>query len=277
MNSSQWTDLEPGDHRVPCPACGRGDRDKALGVTVEYSGKGVAHCFRCGFAEAFRPDAKTRARPAQVIERPQTSQKHANLADYGQALWSACEPVSGAALAYLHARRCLPPPTDGDLRWHPSLKHPSGTYGPALVGLITHAVTREPLSLHRTWIQSDGQKAPLEPSRLLLGNHAVKLGVIRLWPDECVTTGLAIAEGIETALSLAWAYKPVWSCIDAGHVAAMPVLPGIETLVIGADNDPAGQKAAAECARRWASAGVDVLVTRQSANDLNDVLKELVA
>ena len=88
---------------------------------------------------------------------------------------------------------------------------------------------------------------------------------------------MAIAEGIETALSLAWAYKPVWSCIDAGHVAAMPVLPGVETLVIGADNDPAGQKAATECAERWAAADVEVLVTRQAANDLNDVLKELAA
>jgi hypothetical protein len=35
--------------------------------------------------------------------------------------------------------------------------------------------------------------------------------------------------------------------------------------------------AASICARRWADADKEVLVTRQAANDLNDVLMELAA
>ena len=83
---------------------------------------------------------------------------------------------------------------------------------------------------------------------------------MRLWPDECVTYGLAVAEGIETALSIAHDYKPVWSVIDAGNMKSFPVLPGIETLIIGADHDEAGIAAATACADRWAAAGLDVRV-----------------
>ena len=117
----------------------------------------------------------------------------------------------------------------------------------------------------------------MDTPRLPLWNHATKNGCIRLWADEEVSYGLGIAEGIETALSLAWAYAPVWSTIDAGHLAQFPVLAGIESLVIAQDQDPAGMSAASICARRWAEAGKEVLVTRQAANDLNDVLIEVAA
>ena len=88
-----------------------------------------------------------------------------------------------------------------------------------------------------------------------------------------MTYSLGIAEGIETALSLAWGHAPVWSLIDAGHVGKFQPLRGIETLVIACDNDPAGIAAARACSARWAAAGVDVIVTRQEENDLNDVIQ----
>ncbi|MDC6177812.1 toprim domain-containing protein [Ralstonia solanacearum] len=270
-----WTHYDTGNHRIPCPACGRGERDKTLGLTIEADGKGVAHCFRCAFTESYRSDRGARQQmPAATRIKAVTTQKHETLSEYGRDLWSACKPLSGAAAAYLMARRCAIPPADGDLRWHPALKHPSGYTGPALIGRITDAVTRQQLSLHRTWVQADGCKADVDPPRLLLGGHRKQGGVIRLWPDEAVTVGLGIAEGIETALSLAWAYAPVWACIDAGNLAAFPVLPGIEALTIGADNDAAGAAAAQECAARWANADREVYITRQTQNDLNDILKE---
>jgi hypothetical protein len=136
-------------------------------------------------------------------------------------------------------------------------------------------VTAKPISLHRTWVRADGRKADIEHPRLLLGDgHRKQGGVIRLWPDDAVTTGLGIAEGIETALSLAHGYSPVWALIDASNLAAFPYLPGIESHVIGADNDAAGIAAARACAARWAVAGAEVLLTRQAENDLNDMLTE---
>jgi hypothetical protein len=201
--------------------------------------------------------------------------KRETLSDYGLDLWNECTPLRGVALAYLKARNCVVPPVDGDLRCHPSLKHPSGYVGPALVGLITHAEFGHPMSLHQTWVQANGDKAALDAPRLFLKGHAKALGVIRLWPDDAVTHGLGVAEGIETALSLAHAFQPVWALMDAGNLEGFPALPGIEALLIAADNDDAGLKAADQCARRWNFAGreVRVVVPPGHKQDLNDLAR----
>ncbi|WP_321839699.1 DUF7146 domain-containing protein [Paraburkholderia bannensis] len=274
MSAILWTDYGVGEHRTPCPECGRGARDKTLGVTIVADGSGVAHCFRCGLVERYRPEHGSReARPAKpLIKGKRTSGASDTLTNVGRELWDACGALSGVAVAYLEARCCRIPPSEGDLRFHPALKHPTGHVGPALVALVTHAVTGKPMTLHRTWVRPDGRKADVEPPRLLLGGHRKQGGVIRLWPDECVTYGLAVAEGVETALSLAWGFTPVWACIDAGNLAAFPSLFGIESLVIACDNDAAGRAASRACAVRWADAGAQTCVTRQTANDLNDVL-----
>jgi putative DNA primase/helicase len=272
-----WTEYQPGSHRVRCPFCGRSDRDKTLGLTIWNDASGVAHCFRCDFKESYRPKRGAIAfNGAQSRIRRVQTQTHEQLSDYGHSLWNETRPLYGVAVEYLKARRCVIPPSDSDLRFHPSLKHPGGYIGPALVGLVSDAVTGLPLSLHRTWIQNDGRKADVETPRMLLGRHRKQGGVIRLWPDDAVTYGLGIAEGIETALSLAWGYSPVWSCIDAGNLAAFRCIPGLESIVIGADNDQAGIAAAQSCAARLADAGVEVLITRQSENDLNDALREKI-
>ena len=202
--------------------------------------------------------------------------EHETLSDYGHELLHACRPIHGTARSYLERRHCVIPPEGGDLLCHPNLRHfPSGYTGPALVAIVTDALTGEPISLHRTWVKPDGSKADVDPPRMLLGGHRKQGGVIRLWSDDYLTHGLAIAEGIETALSLAHAYQPVWAAIDAGNLGALPALPGIETLLIARDNDPAGIRGAAECMRRWAIAGREVLLTTQAQNDMNDVLMEV--
>lgn len=276
-----WRDYEIGKHRVSCPACGRGERDKTLGITIEVDGKGVAHCFRCEFSESYRPErgAHLTAPSTPCIKATAPSVKHDTLSDYGRELWSASKPLAGVALDYLNARSCCIPPADGGLRWHPSLRHPSGYVGPALVALVTDAVTCEPLTLHRTWICGAGTKADVEPPRLLLGGHRKAGGVIRLWPDEAVTSGLGIAEGIESALSLAHAFKPVWCCIDAGNLAKFPVLAGVESLLIAEDHDEAGARAAKACAIAWASEDREVRIAKSpiAGQDANDYLREAAA
>lgn len=263
-----WT----GPRRQTCPSCGRGERDRTLGVDAE-AGRGVAHCFRCGYVETWREDRHVVRPPARPLPARTGPQKREKLAEHWLDHWRDMEPPEGPALAYLQARGCRIPPEDGDLRWCPDLRHPSGYVGPALVALVTDARTREPLTIHRTWVRPDGSKAPVDPPRMLLGGHRKAGGVIRLWPDEAVTTGLAVAEGIETALSLAHVYRPAWACIDAGNLAALPVLSGIECLTIGADHDAAGIRAARVCAERWAAAGVDVAVVMAATPkaDINDL------
>ena len=282
----EWGNLPPGQHRMRCPACGKDRRsDKTLGVTVDHTGKGVAHCFRCAYVETHTPGLPHSAmQPFHIRQgrhsvsgKPlprvavQTPAQHEALSPAGRALWHAAHPVTPGTPAahYLNMRRCVLPPEHGHLRWLPNHRHPAGHRGPCMLGLLTDATTAEWKSLHFTWIEG-GRKADVQPPRLLLAGHRKAGTVCRLWPDDEVLAGLAVAEGIETALSLAHAYKPVWACIDAGNLAAFPALLGIETLVIGQDRDPAGERAAAECAARWVAAGKTVLVTQQAANDVND-------
>lgn len=273
--NADWKSLSVGTHRLPCPVCKRGPRDRAFSVTIE-AGRGVGHCFRCGQVDTFsHSQARVGAIPHSKCRPVQEPAPRERLSDFGHRLWKECRPIGGLALDYLRARCCVIPPRDGDLRWHPELRHPTGVAGPALVALVTDATTAAPLSLHRTWIGLDGEKAALEPARALLGGHRKRGGVIRLWPDESVTLGLGIAEGVETALSLAHAFQPVWSVIDAGNLADFDVLPGIECLLISVDHDKAGQAAAKVCAQRWADAGrsAALVMPQQAGWDINDLAR----
>jgi len=271
MTDIDLTQFDTGEHRVACPQCGRGGRDKTLGISVKALGDVVAHCFRCDYAASLREDKPTfkpSIKPARVVQ-----DKHTTLAEWAEALWRDCRPLSGVAIDYLKARRCVIPPADGDLRVHPALKHPSGHVGPALVALVTDFETNEPLSLHRTWIEQTG-KADVSPNRMLLGNHTAKGGVIRLWPDTDVTMGLAVGEGIESCLAFAHGFEPVWSAVSAGNMADLPVLSGIEALTVIGDADRAGVEAANALADRWHEAGVYVQVVMPSKGDVNDYLME---
>lgn len=192
-----------------------------------------------------------------------------------------CRPVEAVeeVMRYLLARGCALPPNGSHLLAHPRHRHPSGYVGPALVAVVTHAATGEPMTLHRTWVRPDGRKADLDKPRLLWGGLPKAEGVVRLWPHDEVTLGLAVAEGIESALAAAHGFTPVWACLDAGNVAALPVLPGIESLTIVADHDPTGLTKAETCARRWAEAGVEVRVwcSPVQGADFNDHVRGVAA
>jgi len=211
-----WQDYAIGNHRLACPECGRGSRDKTAGLKVDQEGA-VVHCFRCSYTESFRLKRSTMRRAPCIRPQRQQAQQHTTLSDWGRSLWNSTHELSGIAEDYLMTRHCYLPPVYGDLRWHHALKHPGGYVGPALVGLITDIHTNEALSLHRTWITATG-KADIEKPRLLLGGHTIENGVIKLWPAEDVNCVLGVAEGIETALSMAWCVQPVWAAIDAGHL-----------------------------------------------------------
>jgi hypothetical protein len=145
-----------------------------------------------------------------------------------------------------------------------------------MLARITDAVTGEPISLHFTRLATDGRsKAGTDRDKMLLAGHRKAGGVIRLWPDDAVTNGLGVAEGIETALAAAHALTPVWACVDAGNLAAFPVLPGIDALTVYADHDDAGLRAANNCAQRWADAGREAFIV--TANEQGRDCADLVA
>lgn len=274
------TDVE---QRLACPNCQR-ERDTALALRLLEGGGWRAYCHRCRERWGWSPRASVgRLRPERARPRDDAGDRcgapaaagPGALASRWRDYWlGRCRPISGTvAAAYLEHRACMVPPRDGHLRFDPVAWHwPTQTRCPALVALATDAVHRWPVTLHFTFIAADGRgKAALRPPRLLLAGHAKAGAVVRLWPDEAVTTALGVAEGIESALSLAWAGVPVWACIDGGNLAALPVLSGVEALAIAVDRDPAGEKAARELAHRWVTAGREVRLVMPKAGDLNDV------
>ncbi|MDX1975007.1 MAG: toprim domain-containing protein [Rickettsiales bacterium] len=172
-------------------------------------------------------------------------------------LWRRTTALRGSlAENYLLARGCNIPDCD-DLRFLSNYKG-----WPAMVARVTCPLTNAPFTLHFTLLDHDGRrKAPVEKQKLWLFGHRSKGGVIRLSRDEDVTMGLAIAEGIETALCCDW--KPIWATGSAGNMALFPVLNGIEALSIFADHDKSGTglSSAKQCAARWQKAGREVRFT----------------
>ncbi len=124
----------------------------------------------------------------------------------------------------------------------------------SMVALITDAITAEPCGVHVTFLDRDGRKL----DRKMYGR--ARGAVVRLSADEDVHYGLAIAEGIETALAAP--LRPVWACLSAGTMAAFPALKVVEALTIFADNDASGTgiKAAQACAERWHAAGREATI-----------------
>jgi hypothetical protein len=141
---------------------------------------------------------------------------------------------------------------------------------------MSDPVSAVPCGVHRTFISRDGcGKAPPgargEPAKMMVG----AAGVVRLVPDEAVTLGLGMAEGLETALSVmqAFGWRPVWAATSAGAIRTFPVLAGIEALTVFADPDGAGMTAAETCATRWAAAGREARICIPPRGDFNDLAR----
>jgi hypothetical protein len=190
--------------------------------------------------------------------------------DLLRAIWSRAVPLRGTlGETYLKHRHCTLPQPDSDVRFLAG----SDRYPPSLCSLVTDAVTAQPMTLHFTRLRADGRgKAGTGRDKVLLKDHPKAGGVIRIFPDEAVTHGLGIAEGIESALAAAHGFTPVWAMVDAGNMATFPVLSGIEALVIFADNDPVGLSAARACGARWARARREARLVVPNHGDMADVV-----
>jgi hypothetical protein len=155
-----------------------------------------------------------------------------------------------------------------DIGFHPRCPREKTTQ-PALVWRLRDIANNEPVAIQRRFLKPDGSK----------DGPAVSLGpttgaVVKLTPDEDVTMGLFICEGVEDGLALLQdGVAPVWACCGWGPIASFPVLDGVEALRIFADSDKVGRAAADMCFIRWRRAGRDVrIITLKTAKDAADHL-----
>jgi putative DNA primase/helicase len=191
--------------------------------------------------------------------------------ELARRLWREAVPATGTLVEIYLAHRGLRLEPRMPLRFHPRAwrNRANGPPGPAMVALMTCLEWDEPSGVHLTYLRGDGRgKADGASPKVMLG----KRGIVRLSPDEEVTLGIGLAEGIETAVAvmqrLGW--RPVWAATCAGAVASFPVLPGIESLTVFADADPAGMRVAEECARRWSAAARESYVWTPAEGDWRD-------
>jgi phage/plasmid primase-like uncharacterized protein len=157
------------------------------------------------------------------------------------------------------------------LRFRFDTPHPEGGRYPAMIALVCD-VTGKGIAVHRTFLTPDGRKANVEPVKASLG--PVWGGAIRL-NDVDPRRPLIIAEGIETAASAGRLMDaPAWAAISAGNLAAGLVMPPeTQRLVIAADPDDSGRRAAQDAWSRWTAEGRRVQIAMPDhAGDFNDLL-----
>ncbi len=146
------------------------------------------------------------------------------------------------------------------------------------------------LATHRTWLaqRPDGSwgKAPLRDPKMTLGSYAG--GTIRVWrgasglplAEAPEGEAVALAEGIETALSVAVSCPElrVLCAVSLGNLARVDLPPTVAEVIICADNDGAENTAAARAlaraVERFGGEGRQVRIARPPAGmkDFNDLL-----
>jgi putative DNA primase/helicase len=142
------------------------------------------------------------------------------------------------------------PPT---IRFHPNLRHPSGIYAPAMVAAVEHTRSGNAvIAIHRTWLRDDGSgKAALDPPKAALGPTAG--GAVRLAPAGEI---LCLCEGIEDALSIFQATGiPTWATCGTANLVSVELPEVVSEVIVCADNDAAGERAAQQAAARFLREG----------------------
>jgi hypothetical protein len=270
--------------RCPC----HDDRHASLSIVDTTDGDVLWNCFancdggdiscelyRRGLLPYLGKGGKRQLRPLQRRPTAAVAPDRSTL----NWLLTKLRPIEGKTPVetYLGTRDLDLPPDGHHLHYLP--EDPPKFVWPCMVGIVTlFADPERILSLHFTRLRPDGMgKAPLPKNeqRSYLAGFPKKGGVIRLCADADVTLRLGVAEGIETACSVSTSFRragwdqPVWAALDAGNMAALPHLRGVDQLFIYADRGPAGEQGADELAQRWLEAGTEVLVSSPPVDDWN--------
>jgi putative DNA primase/helicase len=208
---------------------------------------------------------RDRARPVlRVADASPRTDGHDNGTDVALALWHASVDPRGTLVEKYLLSRNLSQIDDiagNVLRWHPGIG--------AMIALFRNIGSDDPQAISRAYLDPQGRKI----DRKFLG--PVGGAAIKLDADENVTAGLHLAEGVETALAAReLGLRPAWAVGSAGAIAAFPILPGIESLTLLAENDEASARAVEACAKRWDGAGREVFINRPiDGKDLNDAIR----
>lgn len=262
------------DWRGTCPLCGY---KTSFSVRAGDSGRALAWCSSCqdrdGLANALDRVTVGAWTPSASPEPQDEQAARARKQEAACRQWNGSTAASGTlADTYLVLRGLPDLAASTALRYRDDCHHPQGGRLPALIALVVD-VTGTPLGVHRTYLdRATARKANIEPAKASLG--PVWTGAIRL---HALQPGqpLIIAEGIETAASASLMIGvPAWAAISCGNMQSALALPPEATdIIIAADKDDAGERAAQAAARRWMAEGRQVRIARPNGpGDFNHQL-----
>jgi putative DNA primase/helicase len=249
----------PRSWRGKCPAC---DYATTFSVRAGRDGRALLLCASCQDRDAL---VEAVARSTGQERQAAQSQDHDEAArqqrrqDSALALWRGSVPAPGTpAERYLTARGLPGLAASPALRFRGDTPHPEGGRYPALIALVSNS-SGSPVAVHRTFLTRDGRKAAVDPVKASLG--PVWGGAVRLMPIE-PDKPLVIGEGIETSASAGLLMgAPTWAAISAGNMAkSLTLPPEVRRVVIAADPDDAGRKAARDAWIRWKAEGREVRI-----------------
>jgi putative DNA primase/helicase len=255
--------LDGNNGRLLATCWGGCDR---LDVLAELRGRGLI-------------DGRTNYTP-RIGSAPRLNDDSARIA-WAMKIWRNSERGVAKIVQYYLGRRGITLdlwPTS--LRCHLRCPRPkSCTPLPAMVALVEH-VERGPVAVHCTYLRREGgDKADVEQPKVMFGS--VGGGAVRFGAPHN-GEWLAVAEGIETALSVAIACAmPTWAALSAVGIKNLILPPEATHVVICADNDSdgVGVRAAHDAAARWQAEGrrVRLAMPPGPGTDFNDVLTGRIA
>lgn len=267
---------------APCPICQPETRKDQDALTLSDGQKGLlAHCKKggCDFrdilaAAGIAPGSYQRPDPAIIAQRQADQRAEAEKRErQARDLWREAQPITGTiAETYLRGRAITCPLPD-TLRFHPGAWHgATARRYPALVAMVGGS---NRFAAHRTYLCADGTgKAAVDPAKAMLG--ATGGGAVRLTQGQ---GPLVVAEGIETALSLASGLlrtpATIWAALSTSGIRGLRLPEQPARLTIAPDGDDAGKAAAFHLADRAHALGWQVsLLPAPDGRDWNDILTE---
>lgn len=240
------------------PGPGHSPRDRSLKVWDAADGSVRVHSFAgddwrvCRQHLGLDEGDDWRRRPAAPRPQPAAPKPSGLPERVRQIARTACAvELVPDAVAYLGSRLLWPLPPGCGLKAHASAEywHRDGGGRPRMIGRFPALVAEVRdgagalVTVHVTYLHDGRKLASHEPRKILSGTSGHTGSACRLLPIGGPELG--IAEGIETALAAQRLHGgPVWAALNAGLLAAFVPPQGVERLVIYADADAPGLKAA---------------------------------
>jgi putative DNA primase/helicase len=257
--------------RGQCPAC---SYPNSFALREGRNGRPLPYCASCQDRNAIA-DAVARHTGQELPREFASDAAHIATEDRNRdraiALWNGSEPASGTvADRYLTARGLPNLAASAVLRFRRDTPHPDGGRFRGLIAIVSD-VAGTPVGIHRTFLTIEGSKITEQAPRASLG--PVRGGAVRLDPF-VPGTYLVIGEGIETSASAGRIMGlPAWAGISADNLGTRLVLPPeVGHVIVAADPEDKGRKAADDAWRRWTDEGRKVqIATPKGSGDFNDL------